>query len=84
MNQAVEAVTKNGMPNDRAARLYGVPPSTLHDRISGRVAVDASVGGPKELTKAEEDCLVEFIIHHAMTFSSENGRQRLAAAPPCA
>ena len=33
---AMEAV-KNGTPIQRAAKLHGVPRTTLHDRTSGRV-----------------------------------------------
>ena len=42
-----------------AAKLFKVPRTTLHDRLSGRVAKGAKVGHPTVLTAAEEAEVVE-------------------------
>ena len=38
------AAVKNGMSVSRAAKTHGVPRTTLHDRISGRVAHGTNLG----------------------------------------
>ena len=42
-----------------AAKLFNVPRTTLHDRLSGRVAKEAKVGHPTVLTAAEEAEVLE-------------------------
>ena len=43
----------------RAALVYGIPKSTLHDRVSGKVNHEARVGAPKYLTDEEEEEVVK-------------------------
>ena len=45
-----------------AARLHGVPKTTLHDRLSGRSSSGAKVGHPTTLTQEEEDEIAETCI----------------------
>ena len=58
---AYKAVIEGGESVRKAATDYGVPHSTLHDRISGRVALGATSGPPRYLTNAEEAELVKFL-----------------------
>ena len=46
----------------RAAIEYGVPKSTLGDRVSGRVTHGVLSGPPKYLSEEEEEELVRFIL----------------------
>ena len=64
LQRAYEA-TLCGMPAYRAAKVYSVPPTTLRNRISWRVASDARVGHETIFTSEEEDKLYEHIIYMA-------------------
>ena len=46
----------------KAAKLYGVPPSTLKDRLSGRVVHDVNPGPKQYLTKQEEKELTDQLV----------------------
>ena len=61
MSKALDAVSLQGLTVRRAAEQYGVPKSTLHDRVSGRVMAGACSGPPKYLTEEEEDELEQFL-----------------------
>jgi len=50
---AAEAVS-DGWTTKRAAEEFGVPKSTLYDRVSGRVAFSAKSGPPWYLTDGSE------------------------------
>ena len=39
MKAAMKSVIDENAPVSRAAKIHGVPKSTLHDRISGKVAM---------------------------------------------
>ena len=58
MELAMQAVVYNGMSYRDAATQFGVPKSTLNDRISGKVFPVAVSGAPSYLTKEEEEELV--------------------------
>jgi hypothetical protein len=52
----------SGMKHGPAAKKFGVPKTTLLDRIHKRVSDDCSKSGPNPyLTKAEEESLISFI-----------------------
>ena len=78
MLQAVNAVVKEGLSVRRAALFYGVPKSSLGDRISGRVAQDAVSGPPKYLTTTEEAELVIFLSRCATIGYAKSRKQVLA------
>ena len=61
---AIEAV-KNGTAVLRAAREHGVPRTTLHDRISGRVVHGTKPGPRPYLAAAEEKELSLFLVDTA-------------------
>ena len=61
MIAAIEAVTGNKMGVNRAALEYGVPKTTLKDRIAGRVIHGKKPGRVGYLTQEEEQELVDFL-----------------------
>ncbi len=61
MSGALKAVTE-GMGVNRAAEEFGIPKTTLKDRVSGRVQHGSKSGKTPYLTRAEEEELVEYLI----------------------
>ena len=61
LEQACNAVMRDALPMRRAAELFSIPRSTLHDHISGRVPQGSSSGPPKYLSTEEEEELVQFL-----------------------
>ena len=59
MENALQAV--NEMTVREAAAQFGVPKSTLHDRISGKVQPGSVYGPPRYLDEEEEEELVRWI-----------------------
>ena len=62
MLKAYEAVLQGEVSVRRASELYGVPRTTLQDRVSGKVSLNARSGAGRLLTDEEESTLVEFLI----------------------
>ena len=62
MEKAVSAVLQNQMSVCAAAELYGIPKSTLGDRISERVLPGTASGAVRYLADSEEKELAEFIV----------------------
>ena len=60
MQKALESVRLEGRSVRRAALEYGVPRSTLADRVSGRVSHGVLSGPPRYLNDEEEEELVSF------------------------
>ena len=64
--EAIDNATKDVMEGilsvRRAAAQYDIPPSTLHDCISGKVSAGAVSGAPRYLDEDEEKELVEFLL----------------------
>ena len=61
MEKAINAVINDGVLIRHAAEDYGIPKSTLGDRISGRILPGSSSGPRKLLTTEEEEDLVAFL-----------------------
>ncbi|KAI8442433.1 hypothetical protein MSG28_005947 [Choristoneura fumiferana] len=61
LEKAVESV-KNGEKIAVAAKRFGVPRITLHDKISGRTTMGCAMGPSTVLTKEEEDILEKWIL----------------------
>ena len=59
---AVRCVVEEGVPIRRVAEMYNVPKSTLGDRVSGKVCINAKPGPSMYLTQFEEDELTSFLI----------------------
>lgn len=62
MTSAYQAVREMGMPVKTAARQYGVPQTTLRDRVLGRIDPETTSSGPQALfSQHEEAVFVEHI-----------------------
>ena len=60
---ASEAIQNNkNLSRSKAAKIYGIPPSTLYYRMNGRTSRDDSRNGRQKLTKSEEGAIVEYIL----------------------
>ena len=62
MEAALESVIKDGLSQNQAADLHGVPRSTLKDRLSGRVVHGINPGPQSYLSSSEE---LEFLVDTA-------------------
>ena len=62
MLQEIEAVRSGMMGTNQAARAHGVPPTTLKDRLAGRVKHGTRPGPPPYLTAEEENELALFLV----------------------
>ena len=71
LEKAVSEVLSNQLSIRKAAEQYGIPRSTLHDHVSGRVQPGASSGPKRYLSQTKEDELVSFV-----TKSSQVGYTR--------
>ena len=60
--KAMEAVCSEGMRINKAASVFEVPPTTLKDRLSGRVKHGVNPGPTPYLSKVEEAELTSFLI----------------------
>ena len=81
IEKAYEAVKNGKLTIRRAAEEYGVPRSTLHDRVAGKVSKTTTKSGPKcYLTKQEEKKLVEFLIGCASIGYAKSMREVLTIA----
>ena len=65
MKAALESVIKDGLSQNRAADLHGVPRSTLKDRLSGRVIHGTNPGPQSYLSSSEELELAAFLVDAA-------------------
>ncbi len=74
MEAALDAV-KSGVPVLRAARLNGVPRSSLQDRVLGKVINGAKPGPKPYLTSAEEKELSSFLVDVAKAGHGKTRKQ---------
>ena len=65
MDNATKDVMEGILSVRLAATHYDIPPSTLHDRISGKVSAKAVSGAPCYLDENEEKELVDFLLGYA-------------------
>ena len=59
---AMKDVTENSMSVREAARKWGVPKSSLYDRLSGKVEYYRRSGPPTVLTKHEEGRIADWLL----------------------
>lgn len=78
MYGAINSVLQEGMSIRRAADQYGVPKSSLGDRLSGRVLPDARCGPDTYLSLREEDELVMFLTRCASIGYAKSRKEVLA------
>lgn len=75
MKAAMEAAIGNSMSINKAALLYGVPITTLKDRLSGRV-VHGAKPGPKSYLDVEEECaLADHLVQAAKARYGKSRKQ---------
>ena len=79
MLSAIETV-KFGQSVFHAALVHGVPKSTLHDMMSGRIVHGKKPGPEPYLTSAEEKALSEFLTEvSSVGYAKSNGDVRRIA-----
>ena len=78
MGQALSSVTKDGMSIREAALQFGVPKSTLGDRVSGRVLIGATSGPQTYLGRCEEEELVQFLLRCSEIGYAKSRKQVMA------
>ena len=78
MDRAVYEVVNEGSSIRRAALQCGVPKSSLGDRISGRVVVDATSGPSTYLSPRDEEELVTFLTRCASIGYAKSRKEVLA------
>ena len=76
--RAYEEVKDGRLSIRRAAEQYGIPKSTLADRISGRVKFGAHSGPPRYLSDSEEKELASFICQSARIGYARTKKEILA------
>ena len=59
---ALQAVREGTLGVNRAALEFSVPPTTLKDRLSGKVTHGTNSGAQPYLSRTEEEELVDFLI----------------------
>ena len=77
---AAMMAVRDGTPIYRAAKLHGVPRSTLHDRISGKVKHGTKPGPKPYLSNAEETELSNFLVDVAKAGYGKSRKQVIAIA----
>ena len=75
MEAAMKAVSEDGLAANHAARVHGVPPSTLKDRFSGRVLHGRKPGPALYLSQVEEQELVDHFIESFQLGCGKTKRQ---------
>ena len=78
LRRVYEEVREGQLSIRHAAEQYHVPKSTLNDRVTGRVKLDAHSGPSHYLTDREEDELVGFICHCAKAGYAKTRKEVLA------
>ena len=78
MREAVDAVNVQGMSISKAAKLHGIPRTTLNDHKLGKVLPGAKPGHPTLLTTSEEQDLVDFLLNSAKIGCARTRKEVLA------
>ena len=78
MAAALKAVIEDGMSVRGAAEYYGVPKSTLGDRVSGRVLPGVTSGRCTYLSHEEEEELVTFLCRTALIGHARTRKEVMA------
>ncbi len=74
---AMEAVKAGRFGVNEAARMYGLPSSTVKDRLGGRVVHGTNPGRRPFLTQEEEKFLTDHLVHIAQLGYGKTRRQVL-------
>ena len=62
LQKACQCVEQGELSIRCAAETFDIPKSTLHDRITGKIAFGSRSGPPRYLNDAEEGELVNFLV----------------------
>ncbi|CAC5424929.1 unnamed protein product [Mytilus coruscus] len=65
MREALREIKDNHMSIRKASEMFNIPKSTLADRVSGRIDVDAEDGKKPMFNKEDEGKLVEYAVKRA-------------------
>ena len=63
IRNAYEACTNERLSIYAAAKMYGVPRTTLSDRVNNKVSMNTRVGHPTSLSTTEEDSLINYVYY---------------------
>ena len=63
LKDCLNAITKHNMKVKKAAQQYGIPSSTVFDRLHGKTKADSKRGPKRVLTEEEETSLYHFCVH---------------------
>ncbi|XP_066283582.1 uncharacterized protein [Branchiostoma lanceolatum] len=66
MEELMKDITKNKLSMFAAAKKYGVPRQTVRSKLTGRTAVDATIGRPRILSQVEEDSILYYMKYRAV------------------
>ena len=80
VEKAYQAVIAGEMSLRKAAEEYGVPRSTLHAKVQGKVPISVKSGAKKHLTDEEEERLVEFLAGCASIGYAKSCKEVMAIA----
>ncbi|XP_078589556.1 uncharacterized protein LOC144869927 [Branchiostoma floridae x Branchiostoma japonicum] len=61
IEEVLQDITENNLTQSSASRKYGIPQTTISDKVLGISSLDATPGRPPSLSKEEEDSLVFYI-----------------------
>ena len=77
MVAAMDDVRSGELLVSRAAKVYGVPKSTLHDRVLGRVLHGHKPGPKPYLSVAEEKEFANFLVDLAKAWYGKTRQQNI-------
>jgi hypothetical protein len=80
ISAALADIRQNGLSRKKASSIYGIPASTLHDRIHGSTTKKKSKIRAQRLSPAHERFLVDWILHEEATGRAPSRRQAVAFA----
>ncbi|MEW8547693.1 MAG: helix-turn-helix domain-containing protein [Candidatus Thiodiazotropha sp.] len=63
LNEAVDVVKGGTMSLNKAAKVYGIPKTTIHDKVHNKYPSGNKCGAKTVLTSSEEDRICDWIIH---------------------
>jgi len=84
MTEAMEAVRSGSAGMNEAARMHGVPPTTLKDRMSGKIKHGTKSGPQRYLNDEEESEFAEFLKESSTMGYGKTRRDVLRIAESCA
>ena len=78
LQKAIDMIKENGSTIRQVAEEFGVKKSTLHDHLSGKVALGSHKGPPRLLSEEEEQELYHFLVSCAKIGFAKSCKEILA------